>query len=414
MRVLLIHQNFPAQFRHLAPALVARGDEVAAITMSRSSPLEGVTTVLATTPHRTASSHVWAKHPETVAIRAEAGFKAACALRDQGFTPDVIVAHPAWGDALLCKEVWPDAPLGIYCEFLLHRQDMAAFDTEYDTVDDALTRQAFAKIKSIPQALLLPVASAGLSPTQFQAASYPAWFRERISVLHEGIDTDRVKPDPAARIVFDNGLELSAENEVVAYIARNLEPGRGFHTFMRALPELLAVRPDAHFVIVGGDGVSYGPPPPEGTWRQVMMKEVGDRLDMRRVHFTGQLAYGLYLSLLQVARLRIYLTPPTVLSWSLLEGLAAGTPTLASDTPPVREVMTDGVEGRLFDFHNPRELAARADELLDDADRRRAFAEVGRARVVREYDLRTVCLPKQIEWVDRLAALPALPPMLED
>jgi len=43
MTVLIVHQNFPGQYRHLATALVARGDRVVAIGGPTAQPLKGVT-----------------------------------------------------------------------------------------------------------------------------------------------------------------------------------------------------------------------------------------------------------------------------------------------------------------------------------------------------------------------------------
>lgn len=414
MRLLFVHQNFPAQFRRLAPALAARGDEVRALGFRDAAPLPGVTLAVARPSHASAAKHPWAATAESAVIRAEAALRAALALRRDGFSPDVIVAHPAWGDAMLLKEVWPDARLGLYCEYFLPAPGTPVFDADSEFAGDPAEIRGRQKVNSLPQYLAMAAANAGISPTRYQADTYPCGFRRNISVIHDGIDLDALGPRPAAALRFGNGKVLTAADEVVTYIARHLEPARGFHVFMRALPELMRARPAAHFVIVGGDGVSYGRPPPAGTWREALLREVGDRLDPARLHIVGQVAYPLFLDLLAVARLRIYPTVPMVLSWSVLEAMAMGLPVLASDVAPVREVIADGVTGRLFPFHDREALVAAACDLLDDEPQRRMLAANARALVERDYALRTVCLPAQFAWLDALSRMTPLPPAMED
>lgn len=414
MRLLFLHQNFPAQFRHLAPALAARGDKVVAITMNQAPALPGVDIVRAKPAYSSSATHPWARHAESMTIRAEAGLRAALAVREGGFTPDAIIAHAAWGDALFLKDVWPEARLGLYCEHFMHPLGEPPFDPEFTAADNDIAIRSFDKIKSIPQYLLFDVANAGLSPTQFQKSTFPPRFIERISVIHDGINLEAATPRAGAQIRFGNGKVLTPEDEVVTYISRHLEPARGYNVFIRALPELQRRRPNAHFIIVGGDKSSYGEPPAGGgTWRAFFDREVGGQLDTSRTHFVGQLAYSVYLELLRVARLRIYLTHPTVLSWSVLEGMAVGTPTLGSDTEPVSEVVTDGETGILFPYHDGQAMIERACEMLDDAGLRARLAKNAQALIADQYALKTVCLPRQFEWIDRLAAMAPRLPMME-
>ena len=135
MNVLFIHQNFPGQFKHLAPALARRGHNVVAMTMRKEQPAawQGVRLV----PYvgaraSTQGMHPWLVDLEAKTIRGEACFRAALQLKAEGFTPDVIVAHPGWGESLFVKQVWPDARMGIYCEF--YYKDAGAdvgFDPEF-------------------------------------------------------------------------------------------------------------------------------------------------------------------------------------------------------------------------------------------------------------------------------------------
>jgi glycosyltransferase involved in cell wall biosynthesis len=187
---------------------------------------------------------------------------------------------------------------------------------------------------------------------------------------------------------------LDRRAELVTYVARNLEPYRGFHTFMRALPHILRRRPQAQIVIVGGDEVSYGASIDDGlTYRERMIAELGSSLDLSRVHFLGRLPYETYVKVLQVSRVHVYLSYPFVLSWSFLEAMAAGCAIVGSDTPPVVEVLKDGENGRTVDFFSPADIAERVEELLEDPAQARRLGERARADAISKYDLKTRQLP---------------------
>ncbi|WP_371055185.1 glycosyltransferase family 4 protein [Rhodosalinus sp. K401] len=412
MRILVIHQNFPGQYKHLAPALVAAGHEVVALTLKVKAPttFHGVRVL----PYRLERGNAPGLHPwltdfETKLIRAEGCHAGAVALREQGFAPDVILAHPGWGESLFLKDVWPDARLGLFCE-LYHRSDYphVDFDPEFPSPEGARGPLRL-RMKNLNNRLHFEIAEAGVSPTRFQADTFPDTFRDRITVIHDGIDTEAVTPDPAARLDLGEGRALTCEDEVVTFVNRNLEPYRGYHVFMRALPELLRRRPRAHVAILGGDGVSYGARPPEGqSWKRIFIDEVRGQIpdaDWARVHFLGRVPYAQFLSLLRVSRAHVYLTYPFVLSWSLLEAMSAEAAIVASDTAPVREVIRDGETGLLVDFFDGAGLVDRIDALLDDAALRVRLGRAARRTVREGYDLRTRCLPRQIAWVDGLAGL---------
>jgi len=191
------------------------------------------------------------------------------------------------------------------------------------------------------------------------------------------------------------------DEELITYVARNLEPYRGFHTFVRAIPEIQKRRPKARIVIVGGDEVSYSPRlPPGQTYRQILLKQIEGKTDLSRVHFTGKIPYADYLALLRRSSVHVYLTYPFVLSWSLLEAMSAGCLVVGSRTPPVEEVIRDSENGLLTDFFSVQELASKVDQALshDHSELRNA----ARKTVVERYDLRRVCLPAQLELVARL------------
>lgn len=410
MRILFVHQNFPGQFRHLAPALAAKGHEVTALTMRAEAPAvwRGVRVIgYRALRGNTSGIHPWVGDFESKVIRGEAAFQTALALREKGYRPDLVVAHPGWGESLFLKDVWPEARLGIYCEFHYRAQGAdVGFDPEFPSRDPGEACRI--RLKNANNLLHFEIADAGLSPTQWQAEGFPERFRSRITVMHDGIDTGVVAPDPTATFAIgtaEGALRLDTDDEIITFVSRNLEPYRGYHVFMRALPAILERRPHAQVVIVGGDGVSYGSRPPQGhCWKTLFLEEVGERLDRTRVHFTGTLDYRSYLSLLQVSTVHVYLTYPFVLSWSLIEAMSTGCTILASDTAPVREAIRHDETGRLFEFFDSAALAQRACALLDDPGARRRLGAAARAQAQRRYDLASVCLPGQIAWVEQLGS----------
>ena len=414
MNVLLIHQNYPGQFKHLGPALVQQGHRVLALPMSQQAlePLNGVTRA-AYYPSRSSTQgvHPWVADFETKTIRAEAAFLAAKKLKAQGYEPEVILAHPGWGESLFLKDVWPKARLGIYCEFYYAASGSdVGFDPEFYQVQD--TDICRIQLKNLNNLLHFERADAGLSPTHWQASTFPAPFRDRITVVHDGIDTDRLQPNPAASIKLNlpaGELQLTRSDEVVTFVNRNLEPYRGFHVFMRSLPRLLAHRPQAKVLIIGGDGVGYGAASQDGkTWRQRMVEEVRPQLtesQWSRVHFLGNVSYEAFVGVMQVSTVHVYLTYPFVLSWSLLEAMSLGCTIVASKTAPLLEAIEHGHTGRLVDFFDATALADEVASLLDDPSERARLAVNARALAVERYDLQRVCLPKQLEWVRALAAV---------
>lgn len=408
MKILFVHQNFPGQFKFLAPALVEQGHTVTAMTMQKTDARQwqGVTLIpYSATRNTTPNVHPWVSDFETKTIRGEAAFRAALALRQSGYSPDVIIAHPGWGESLFLKDVWPEAKLGIYCEFFYHAHGAdVGFDPEFPVTEPGeVCRQ---RLKNLNNLLHFEIADAAISPTNWQASTFPDDFRQKISVVHDGIDTESVRPNADVILTLNDKLRLSASDEVITFVNRNLEPYRGYHIFMRALPHILKRRPGAHVLIVGGDDVSYGARAPgEETWKDVFIKEVRSQIDAdgwRRIYFLGRVPYQHFVPLLQLSTVHVYLTYPFVLSWSLLEAMSAGCAIVASDTQPVREAIRHEDTGRLVNFFDVRGLAAEVCDLLDNAPARKRLGERARDFARATYDLKTVCLPKQLAWVRTL------------
>lgn len=401
--IVLVHQNMPAQFRHLALALGA-DPAVRPVFISRRHGVKmpGVQTAIYDMAEPGSPSSV--RHVRAVegAVRfAEAAADAAFALKREGVDPRLVIAHPGWGEALFLRDIWPKAKILTYAEYYYqpHGGDIG-FDPMFPATPHGLFN---ARMMNAQLLLSHEAADAMLSPTQWQASRHPAILHDRIRVIFEGVDTQRVCPDRTARFAVPEGPVLTAEDEVITYIARNLEPHRGFHVFLRALPALLQARPRAQVVIVGGDDVSYSPraPAPHANWRERMLCEIDLRANAARVHFTGKLAYADYLALLRISRAHIYLTYPFVLSWSCVEAMAAGCAIVASDTAPVREVIDHGEQGLLVPFFDGAALVETVCRVLDDRPLAARLGEAARNRAVAHYDVRD-CLRQQLLLVHEL------------
>lgn len=404
MKLLFVHQNFPGQFLHLAPEMQRLGHDVRAITDAGNKHSFDVPVLRYT--H--AAQEVDAKATRlgrnftTMSDRGVSVARFCQRLRAEGYVPDVIYGHSGWGETLFLKEVWPEAKLLIFAEFYYrgHGTD-TGFDPEFQAAGFDQVMIAQSRAAHMAQALVH--ADKGISPTEWQASTHPPLLRRQLEVIFDGVDCDRLAPNPGARFTLPNGRVLAPGDEVLTFVNRNLEPYRGYHIFMRALPDVLAARPGAQVVIVGGNEVSYGAKPKDAaTWKEVMLNEVGNRLDLSRVHFVGKLPYDRLVDLIHVARVHAYMTYPFVLSWSMVETMAAGTLVVGSNTAPVAEVIQDGVTGRLVDFFDVKAWSAGLTDALARPEAHEAMREAARRMVRERYDLRSVCLPRQIELLLRL------------
>jgi glycosyltransferase involved in cell wall biosynthesis len=244
-------------------------------------------------------------------LNAQEVARAALALKNSGFVPDVMLGHNGWGEIWYLKDVFPDTPLIGYFEFF-YRFEGADIEFELG-VSKQLDTAPRIRTKNLGNLLGLEAADLGRCPTRCQQSLYPERCHSMLRVIHEGIDTRVVTPEPRASLRVPNlDRELQVGDEVLTYVARNLEPYRGFASIMRSLPSILSRRPNAHGVIVGGDDVSYGSRLPDGkTYRQEMFKELGGSVDLTRVHFLGKVPYPTFLKVLQVSRAHVYVTYPS-------------------------------------------------------------------------------------------------------
>ncbi|SLN21206.1 glycosyltransferase family 4 protein [Oceanibacterium hippocampi] len=403
MKVLFLHNNFPAQYRHVAAALAQDpANSVVFATHNRQGNLPGVGKLLFKPSREPAKeTHHYLRGTESAVLNGQAVFRACIELRKRGFIPDVICGHSGWGPTLYVKDIFPEARLLCYFEWYYHARGS---DADF-LIDSVITHDDACRIRTRNAPILLDLAQCdwGLTPTMWQQSQFPDIFRPRMSVLHDGVDTDFFRPARDATLKLD-GLDLSGVDEIITYATRGMEPYRGFPEFMRAAAQLLEMRPGAHVVVVGDDRVAYGKRLPDGeSWKKRMLSELELELDPKRIHFTGLLPYSDYLKVLQASTVHVYLTVPFVLSWSLMEAMATGCMIVASDTPPVREVLRDGHNGLLVDFFDVEALAEGIDLALEKKAEFERLRRNARRTIVEQYALSRL-LPRHLSLIGEIAA----------
>ncbi len=405
MKILFVHQNYPGQFLHIAPVMAQRGHHVVALTAAKNPRTITVDNARYQYSGSSINSQNFgiSTHYAERATRGMDAARAAAKLKEAGFSPDVIFSHIGWGEGLFLKEVWPDAKKVVYAEFFYApRGRDTNFDHEFP--NDSLRSAAWIRARTGAMLLDLNDADHAVAPTRWQASTLPDYHQHLMKVIHEGVRTDLVKPDPSASFTLpQKNITLKAGDEVLTYVGRNLEPYRGYHILMRSLPKILQERPNAQVVIVGGDSLSYGARAPEGkSWKEVFLNEVSDRIDHNRVHFVGMLDYQRFMSLLQISRVHAYLTYPFVLSWSMLEAMSAGALVVGSNTPPVAEVINHGKNGLLVDFFD---LPGWSNAIIDALARPEHYLGMraaARQTAIERYDQQKICVPQMLGFLEGL------------
>lgn len=411
MKILFIHPSFPAQYKHLVKHFASNGsNQLIFISKEHNVPVpKGVRNIIYK-PARgvNPSIHRYLIGAENAVLDGQEVWRVCRKLKEkEGFIPDIICAHPGWGGGLFLKDIYPDVPLLSYFEFYYR---FSGADVNFDpetpnTIDDS----ARVRMKNTVHLHNLEVMDWGITPTHWQKSVHPKAYHDKISVIHEGIDTQTVKPNPEATYTLQDGTVLKKGDPIVTYVTRNFEHYRGSHQFIRAIKHIQELHPEAKVLAVGADDVSYGRRPPNGKHFRVMeLEEV--KPDLSRVYFTGRIPYEDFIKVLQISSVHIYLTVPFVLSWSMLESMAAGCVVVGSATAPVQEIIADGENGLLVDFFSPKGIARKAVEVLKNQEKYEFMREAARQTIIDRYETRDL-IPKQLALIEQVANKQFPPPI---
>ncbi len=422
-KILFVHQNFPAQFKSIAPFLAFTNKyEVHSLAWKKSHKEDDyLKSMIDITHHQyeikigsSKNIHPLATEFETKMIRADSVALKCFELKEKGFTPDLIIDHPGWGETLFIKEVWPDVKILSFFEYYYNTSDS---DIDFDMEQSQVSGYEMSKkliARNTPINLSYSSCDGIIAPTNFQKSTAPPWLRDKINVIHDGIDTDIIKPGKKNksisikyRSIADNKListKLSKKDKIITFVNRNLEPYRGYHSFIRSLPLVQKSHPDAFILLVGGDQVSYGAPHPSGnSYKNIFLNEIKDSLiDPSKLIFLGKVDYETFINIMDTSSVHVYLTYPFVLSWSVLEIMALEKVIIGSKTGPVEEVISDNQNGLLVDFFNTNDIANKVITVLDNPKKFDKIRLNARKTIIDNYDLRRVSLPKQIKLIESI------------
>jgi len=379
VRLLLIHQNFPGQFRQLAPDLHRRGHELVAIC-SHARPVQVPCRILRyqEPPRPAANLPLNQQLAQDAFARGEQVAKLCHQLHLEGWKPEAIAVHSGWGESLGLREVWPDMPQVVWPELWV-RPEHGGYGVDPQKPQAGLHACLEQLGRNTLTRAALSMATAWVLPTQHQANSLPPEFQgSRLHVIHEGIDTRLASPNPDVSYTV-RGQPITRKTPTLTFVNRNLERLRGFDVFMRALPEILGRHPTLRVMIVGDSGMGYGGGDPSAKpMRQLLLEELAGQIDLERIHFLGRIPHPQLIGLLQASSVHVYLSYPFVMGWSLLEAMACGCSIVASQGMPVEEVIQDGSQGLLVPMDDPGALAHQVLRLLADQPLRLRLASAAR------------------------------------
>ncbi len=393
MHVLFVHQNYPAQFGHIAEHLAARhGFRCTYLSEKPAGTVGNVERIqYVVRGGATKETHYCSRTFENAVWHTDAVYQTLKARPD--IQPDLIVGHSGFGSTLFLKEFYPNVPIINLFEYF-YQPTGSDMDFRPDFPSDEASRLR-ARARNAMLLCDLNNCTAGYSPMAWQRERLPMEYRDKIRVIHDGIDTNLWKPQAVADRSIA-GRTISADKKIVTYATRGMESMRGFDVFMKAAKTLADRRSDVIFLIAGQDRIAYGGDDKitgKKSFKEWVMSQ--DTYDPERFLFTGLLPPTELAKLFRLTDLHIYLTVPFVLSWSLLNALACGATVLASDTAPVREVIRHGENGLLTDFFDADAMAVTADRVLSNPGEYRHLGAAGVELVRQKYSM-NVCLPQML------------------
>ncbi len=403
MKILFVHNNFPGQYRRIIKYITDRpklGVQINVATLERNKQQYPAANIFKFKPHRgpRQDTHPALISTENAVLQGQALYGAMINAKKKGFNPDIILSHSGWGSYMFLRDAFPDAKMLTYYEWYYHSlySDGVFLSGE---APDANSRMR-TRLKNTAILQDMAAMDHGQCPTQFQYSKLPEAFRSKISVLHDGVDVDYFKPNPKAKLPVGDKV-FTEDDEVISYVARGMEEYRGFPQFIRTVEILQKKRPNLHVVILGNDRVAYGAKRKDGkTWKEAMLEECD--LDLSRIHFMGLQPLNVLRALFQVTRAHVYLTAPFVLSWSMLEAMSTGTLVVASDTDPVKELISDGENGVLVPFFEPDKIADKVCHIIDNKAEYENLRQNARQTIKQSYSVKDL-LPKYWQLIKSVA-----------
>ena len=374
MHLLLIHQNFPGQFRDLAPAWLASGHQVTAIGSTSAAPTGHQWHGLQYLQYR------FEEKPSHLE-RGSAVAKLVQQLIEQDHPPDLVMSHSAWGESLCLRRVCRDVPWISYPELWGNPRSLGfGFDQSLDGLTPEATR--FSSANLITELALLQ-SSASVVASRSQLLSFPKSLQHRLTLQPEGVDLQRIKPDASACLTIPKmGLEFRAGQPLVTFISRHLEPLRGLRQMLMAWPLVSQTIPEAQLLLVGGKGQGYSLQRPKGqNHLEDALNNLPDTTNRRTIHCLGRLPYEEMLTLLQCSACHVALSYPYTLSWSVLEALSCGVPVISNPDSPISVELGDDANKALalVPFDDIASLSLKTIELLQHPQRARAMGAAGRS-----------------------------------
>ena len=402
MHVLFVHQNFPAQFGHIAAHLIDKmGWQCSFVSEQPAGVVGGIRKIqYRTTGGATKVNHFCSRTFENTVWHCEGVYRDLRPMVKE-FRPDLIVGHSGFGSTLFLREIYPDVPVVNFFEYFYRPHDVHS-DMDFRTdLGWQLDEMKYLRSRSRNSMILLDLNNCqiGYCPTEFQRSRFPLEYQSKLRVVFDGIDRrvyhghdEALRPplsERGPRTIA--GVELPAGAKVVTYCSRGFESMRGFDIFMRAAKLICDRDPDVVVLVAGTDRIAYGGD--ESYTGGKSFKEwtlAQQAYDLNRIRFVGRIDPHELARMLAMSDLHIYLTVPFVLSWSMMDAMSAGAVVLGSRTAPVEEMIRDGENGLLADFFSTEEFADKAIAALSDLAGHRALGRAAEAMIAERYSLEAV------------------------
>ena len=401
MHILFVHQNFPAQFGHIAHYLVENhGFQCTFVSQRPEGNVGGIRKIqYQTKGGATAKTHYCARSFENAVAHTHGVFEACEKNRD--LQPDLIVGHSGFGSTLFLRELY-DCPIINYFEYF-YRAHGSDLDFRPEFPSGPLdTLRSYCRNATL--LLDLENCTHGYSPTHWQKNLIPQSYTDKVDVIFDGVDTEIWQPwESVPRMVGPR--KIDPDTRIITYVSRGMESMRGFDIFMKVAKRIYESNPNVIFAVVGAERTAYGGDLKhikEDSFKEYVFNQ--DNYNLEKFCFLGNVQPRSLARLLSISDLHIYLTVPFVLSWSLFDALACGCTVVASNTDPVRELVTHEQNGLLADFYDIDGLTDLSLGVLDNPEDHAHLGKAGCDLIQKKYSLEQM-LPKMLDLYERVTSM---------